>query len=71
MVDNMDSNIHSYEGGNNMSTITFGKLEKVCDGCRGNLAEVFINFSDGEMLELCRNCTDVMITKLELKYGIK
>lgn len=54
-----------------MSAITVGKLEKVCDGCRGNHAEVFINFSDGEMLELCRNCTDVMITKLELKYGIK
>lgn len=71
MVANMDNNIHSRDGENNMSGITVGKLEKVCDGCRGNYAEVFINFNDGEMMELCRDCTDSMIKKLELKYGIK
>lgn len=54
-----------------MSAITIGKIANVCDGCRKNHAEVFMNFSDGEMMELCRDCTDVMIKKLELKYGIK
>lgn len=54
-----------------MSAITVSKITNVCDGCRKNYAEVFINFSDGEMMELCPDCTDVMIKKLELKYGIK